>query len=144
MTALSRSARWAALEAVWCEAADAAVRRPLGSVAWQALGSCGARTDLPWTAEPRAIGPWDAESMRSVCRACPVLKDCAAYVDSSGVCAGWWAGTNRDPDYAEPARPGWVPTRSGRDGRNNCGANALQGLLPLALNKADAAGGDAA
>lgn len=127
MTALSRSARWAALESVWCEAA-AASARPLGGVPWQSLGSCGARTDLPWIAEPADIGPWDAESMRAVCRTCPVLADCTSYVETSGVCAGWWGGTNRDPAYTEPARPGWVPVRARR-----AQTNAQQGLLPLPL-----------
>lgn len=88
MTRLSRSARWAALEAVWCEAASASTRHPLGSVAWQALGSCGARTDLPWTADPERIGPWEAESMRTLCKACPVATDCAVYADTSEVSAG--------------------------------------------------------
>ncbi|MFC7596295.1 WhiB family transcriptional regulator [Terrabacter sp. GCM10028922] len=136
MTALSRSARWAALEAVWCEAAAASARHPLGSVPWQSLGSCGSRTDLPWIGEPDEIGPWDAESMRSVCRACPVLADCAAYVQDANVSAGWWAGTHRDPTYIEPARPGWVPVRT----RRSC-VDAQQGLLPLPLAPA---GGDAA
>lgn len=126
MTALSRSARWAALESVWCEAATASTRHPLGSVAWQTLGSCGARTDLPWTAEPEHVGPWDAESMRGLCTACPVLADCAAYADTSGVSAGWWAGTNRDPAYTEPARPGWVKASGASDGQP-----AWQGVLPL-------------
>jgi hypothetical protein len=126
MTALSRPARWAALEDVWCQAADAAARRPLGSVPWQSLGSCGARTDLPWTAEPDDIGPWDAENMRALCRACPVLTDCATHVESSDVCAGWWAGTNRDPDYSEPPRPGWVKAPGTADGQP-----AWQGLLPI-------------
>ena len=126
MTALTRSARWAALESVWCEAANASTRHPLGSLAWQALGSCAARTDLPWTADPEHIGPWEAESMRGLCTACPVLADCAAYVESSRVCAGWWAGTNRDPDYTAPARPGWVKAPGTSDEQP-----AWQGVLPL-------------
>jgi len=144
MTGLSRSARWAALEAAWCEAA-AVSARPLGGVPWQSLGSCGARTDLPWIGEPEEIGPWDAELMRSVCRACPVLDDCAAYVDDADVCAGWWAGTHRDPAYTEPARPGWVPVRTHR-ARARVDV-VLQGLLPLPLTTAGpgvTAGGDAA
>src|SRR5829696_205053 len=105
MTALSRTARWAALEDVWVQAADTLSRRTLGAVAWQSLGSCGARTDLPWIAEPEQIGPWEAESMRAFCKGCPVLADCAAYVEQAQPSAGWWAGTNRDPGYTEPARP---------------------------------------
>lgn len=126
MTALSRPARWAALEAGWCQAADAAARHPLGSLAWQSLGSCGARTDLPWTAEPDEIGPWDAESMRALCTACPVLTQCAAHVDTSGVCAGWWAGTNRDPKYTESVRPGWVKAPGATENQP-----AWQGVLPI-------------
>lgn len=126
MSPLSRSARWAALEAVWCQVADAAARRTLGSMAWQALGSCGARADLPWTAEPAEIGPWDAESMRALCTSCAVFADCASYVEASDVCAGWWAGTNRDPDYTEPARPGWVKAPGAIDDQP-----AWQGVLPL-------------
>jgi hypothetical protein len=126
MSAPSRSARWAALESVWCEAALAAARHPLGSVPWQALGTCGARTDLPWTAEPADIGPRDAESMRALCRSCPVVTECAAYVETSGVCAGWWAGTNRDPDYTEPARPGWVKAPG-----TTAEQPAWQGVLPI-------------
>lgn len=126
MSALTRSARWAALEAVWCQVAAASARRSLGSVAWQTLGSCGARTDLPWTAEPADIGPWDAESMRTLCMACSVLSECAAYFDTSGVCAGWWAGTNRDPDYVAPPVPRWVKAAGATDEHP-----AWQGVLPI-------------
>ncbi|MFC7596407.1 WhiB family transcriptional regulator [Terrabacter sp. GCM10028922] len=93
---------------------------------WQSLGSCGARTDLPWIGEPEEVGPWDAESMRSVCRACPVLAECAAYVDDANVCAGWWAGTHRDPAYVAPVRPGWVRAPGASEA-----APAWQGVLPL-------------
>lgn len=136
MTALSRSARWAALEDAWVQAAATSARRTLGAVAWQALGACGTRTELPWTAEPDQVGPWDAESMRALCKDCPVLADCAAYVEDTAVCAGWWAGTNRDPSYTPPARPGWVPVRA----RHSRG-EAQQGLLPLPIASP---GGDAA
>jgi|JI102314A2RNA_FD_contig_31_9505283_length_2105_multi_3_in_0_out_0_2 hypothetical protein len=134
MSTLTRPERWAALAAVWVDAVAASVVHPLGSVSWQALGSCGARAELPWTAEPDQVGPWDAESMRSLCRACPARAECAAYVAQADVCAGWWAGTNRDPDFVEPARPSWVPVRSPR-----ARGDVEQGLLPLTLPSGDAA-----
>lgn len=74
MSTLTRPERWAALEAVWVDAVAASSVHPLGSVSWQSLGSCGARAELLWTAEPEQVGPWDAESMRSLCKACPVRR----------------------------------------------------------------------
>jgi len=102
--------------------------------------------------------------MRHLCLGCPVLADCAAYVEQAHPSAGWWAGTNRDPAYAEPARPGWVPVGTSRTDRARRAPSAssrsdldlLQGLLPLPLtaagpapaagsaNAVGAVGGDAA
>jgi hypothetical protein len=126
MGSLTRAERWQALEAVWCEAADVAARHAMGAIAWQSLGACGARTDLPWTAEPEDVGPWDAEAMRSVCAECPVLAECSAYVDRAAVVAGWWAGSHQDPDYVPPAEPGWVTVRGLAED-----VEAWQGVLPL-------------
>ncbi|GAA6526903.1 hypothetical protein IDVR_26990 [Intrasporangium sp. DVR] len=56
---LNRSAR---LGQVFEEAADTAARHPLGALAWQTLAACGARADLPWTADQ--VGPWEAEPAR--------------------------------------------------------------------------------
>lgn len=126
MTRLTQARRWAALEAVWCGAADTAARQAMGGVVWQALGACGARSDLPWTAEPEHLTPWDAETMRVLCARCPVLTDCAAYVEEAHVTAGWWAGTHRDPNYVPPAKPGWVHLPQHHDG-----SEAWQGTLPL-------------
>lgn len=126
MSALSGPDRWAALESAWVDAACASDAHPLGSVPWQSLGACGARQDLPWTAEPDQVGPWDAESMRVLCRSCPVLAECTTYAARAKVCAGWWAGSHRDPAYVEPARPGWVPV----------GDDTAQGTLPLRIGPA--------
>lgn len=72
--------------------------------------------------------------MWSLCRSCPVRVECSAYVAQEGVCSGWWAGTNRDPAYVEPARPAWVPVRT-----RGVRSEAEQGLLPLTLPSGDAA-----
>jgi hypothetical protein len=65
--------------------------------------------------------------MRSICAGCPVLTDCAAYVLEARVCAGWWAGQDRDPDAHEPAAPAWVPVTS----RRTALPGVEQGVLPL-------------
>jgi hypothetical protein len=101
---LSRDARAARLASAFEEVAE---RHALGALAWQTLAACGARTDLPWTADE--VGAWDAETMRAVCAGCAVFAECAAYVDQTDVCAGWWAGHDRDPDHTEPCPPAWVP-----------------------------------
>jgi hypothetical protein len=107
-----------------------AARSGLGSAAWRSLAACIARPDLPWTADPEQVGPWDAESMRDVCRACPVRVECAAYADDVEACSGWWAGQHRDPDYVEPPAPSWVAVKIGR---TRIGTGLEQGALPLVL-----------
>lgn len=119
---LNRSAR---LAEVFNEAPDTAARHALGALAWQTLAACGARADLPWTADE--LSTWDAETMRAICCACPVLTECAAYVDQTDVCAGWWAGRDRDPDHTEPPEPAWVPVKHGREVLHD----VEQGVLPL-------------
>jgi hypothetical protein len=119
---LNRSTR---LASAFEEAADTASRHGLGALAWQTLAACGARTDLPWTADDVTV--WDAETMRAICAGCLVLTQCAAYVDQSDVCAGWWAGHDRDPDHAEPQAPAWVPVTVHRHPL----PGVEQGVLPL-------------
>ena len=121
---LNRSAR---LATVFDEAADSAARHALGGLAWQTFAACGARADLPWTAEPGHVGPWDAETMRAICAGCPVLTECTAYVQRADVRAGWWAGYDRDPDHAEPPAPAWVPVTVHRHQL----PGVEQGVLPL-------------
>ena len=65
--------------------------------------------------------------MRGVYAACPILAECAAYVESADVCAGWWAGRDRDPDAHEPPAPDWVPVTRGRSAVEGL----EQGVLPL-------------
>lgn len=60
-------------------------------------------------------------------RRVPVLAECAGYVQSAEVCAGWWAGADRDPDAHEPPAPAWVPVIVQR--RPVPGVE--QGVLPL-------------
>lgn len=118
----NRSAR---LASAFEEAAHTAARHGLGALAWQTLAACGARSDLPWTADE--IGTWDAETMRAICSVCPALAECATYVSQGDVCAGWWAGQDRDPDHAEPPAPAWVPVTVPRHAL----PGVEQGVLPL-------------
>jgi hypothetical protein len=128
MGRLTREQRWAALEKVWDRAAEASMipGRGLGGIAWQALSACGTRADLPWTGDPDRLGPWDVEALRSVCASCPVLAECREFATRTHVTAGWWAGTQRDPGYVAPARPGWVKV-PGTTGDKP----AWQGVLPI-------------
>lgn len=70
---------------------------------WTAAAACARRTDLPWTRDAADVTPWQAETMRVVCRACPVLLDCLAAVDELDVTGGWWAGADRDPHTPDAA-----------------------------------------
>ena len=119
-------ARYAALDQVWTAATVEVARNAYGALAWQARAACGARTDLPWTADPDQVGPWDAETMRTVCAACPVLAECSTYATTNQVTAGWWAGTHRDPTYAPLPRPGWARLATTTEG-----VRVWQGTLPL-------------
>ena len=38
-----------------------------------------------------------AEAMRTVCDACPVERECAAFVQTEGIVSGFWAGRARTP-----------------------------------------------
>lgn len=84
---------------------------------WSASASCAGRLDLPWTTDAADVTAWQAETMRVVCRMCPVVLDCLAAVDELDVTGGWWAGVDRDPN-ASPLAPApewaltWVPVRT--------------------------------
>ena len=65
--------------------------------------------------------------MRGICAGRPVLGECAAFVERADVCAGWWAGRDRDPDHTEPPAPAWVPVTSHRQQL----PGVEQGVLPL-------------
>lgn len=105
----SSRSRWSKVAAGWEQATPVSMTRAHGHVPWQSLGACTTRKDLPWTADPEDINLWEFEVMRSLCGNCPVREQCADFADQSDVCAGWWAGTNRDPAYIGPAVPAWVP-----------------------------------
>ncbi|MGL4744715.1 MAG: WhiB family transcriptional regulator [Dermatophilaceae bacterium] len=114
--------------------ADAA-RSALAGIAWQALGSCGARVDLPWTTDTTDVSVWDAEAMRTVCESCPVRAACDTWATDHDVTGGWWAGKDRDPHAGSAPSPSWVPVTVGA-GKGRRLDHAEQGRFPL--------GGDAA
>ncbi|MGL5930191.1 MAG: WhiB family transcriptional regulator [Dermatophilaceae bacterium] len=103
-----------------------ATRSALAGIAWQTLGSCTARTDLPWTTDTTDISPWDADTMRTVCSSCPVRAACDTYATEHDVTGGWWAGRDRDPDADPAPSPSWVPIKV-KGGR----LDIEQGLLPV-------------
>ena len=80
---------------------------------WTASAACARRTDLPWTRDAADVTPWQAETMRVLCRACPVLLDCLAAVDELDVTGGWWAGADRDPHTPDAATTAATATASG-------------------------------
>ncbi|MGL4178585.1 MAG: hypothetical protein ACRCSN_21205 [Dermatophilaceae bacterium] len=123
---MNRQDRRARLAQALAEIAADTARSALAGVAWRSLGSCGARTDLPWTTDAADVSPWDAETMRATCQACPVLAECTAAAE--GMTGGWWAGHDRDPDAEEPPAVSWVPIRSGR---GHAAPGTAQGVLPL-------------
>ncbi len=53
--------------------------------------------------------------------------ECSSYVKTAKVCAGWWAGADRDPDAHEPAAPAWVPVTVHRQPL----PGVEQGVLPI-------------
>ncbi|MGL5823713.1 MAG: WhiB family transcriptional regulator [Nocardioides sp.] len=105
--------------------------------AWQTQATCATRPDLPWIADPKHLTAWDVEAMTETCAACPVLDECARYVTTAKVRAGWWAGTHRDPAWTPPPRPEWVPVSTGSNRRSRgadageVGKRIEQGILPL-------------
>ncbi len=128
MAELTARQRWAALETVWCTAAEVA-KKNLAATPWQARAACAARPELPWIAEPADLTAWDTVTMAAVCADCPVLAECAAYTTQAAPTAGWWAGTHRDPNYASPEiAPDWVPV--GRPGTPAAG-HVWQGRFRL-------------
>lgn len=69
--------------------------RPLDTT-WIASATCGRLPSLPWTDNPQRVPEVVLEIMRGVCARCPVLEDCAAFVEDGHVTAGFWAGSSRD------------------------------------------------
>ncbi|MCH8611900.1 WhiB family transcriptional regulator [Arsenicicoccus dermatophilus] len=76
---------------------------------WAASAACATRLDLPWLSDHADTTPWDAEAMRGVCAACPVVLDCLAAVHALDITGGWWAGADRDPHaHTADTAPAWA------------------------------------
>lgn len=65
--------------------------------AWTARALCAAFPTMPWVVEPEQRSVAAERALGVVCVACPVSKECAAYVESRDVCSGFWAGMDRTP-----------------------------------------------
>jgi hypothetical protein len=63
--------------------------------AWMARAACTSMPGLPWTTGLHGVPRVLVTIMRETCAACPVLAECAQYVEDARVTAGWWAGANR-------------------------------------------------
>jgi hypothetical protein len=70
-------------------------------------GACTGQTDFPWTTDPEDTTVRQLLVMGGVCRACPVLSDCAGLAKRAKVTAGFWAGRHRDK-ATRTAGPGWA------------------------------------
>ena len=67
-------------------------------VTWMADAACAHRPHLGWIKDPDQVDLAEECTMAVICLRCPVLGDCAAYVDAAGITGGFWAGHHRTPD----------------------------------------------
>jgi hypothetical protein len=72
---------------------------------WSRAALCRRFSRLPWRADPPAVSPWQVESMRTVCEACPVSRECSETAERN-ITSGFWAGRFRDrPVYPRTGEP---------------------------------------
>jgi hypothetical protein len=65
------------------------------SARWFRAALCRRFSHLPWFADAGDMTPAQIESMQTVCEACPVERECAAFVRAEGIDSGFWAGRPR-------------------------------------------------
>lgn len=70
-------------------------RLQLIPTAWMDESACTIRPDQPWLDDDRGLRA--STAMAGICRDCPVLDDCAAYVRDAGIIGGFWASHDRGP-----------------------------------------------
>jgi hypothetical protein len=63
---------------------------------WMRHALCTAFPTLPWIRDAEQVSPAARTSMDLVCRLCPVVDACEAYVRRQAVVSGFWAGEDRD------------------------------------------------
>jgi hypothetical protein len=68
---------------------------------WIRAALCRRFSHLPWLADASQTTPTQVESMRIVCSACPVERECNDYVRLVGITSGFWAGRTRTPADAD-------------------------------------------
>ena len=64
---------------------------------WVRAALCRRFSHLPWLNDASDVTEAQAEAMRTVCEACPVERECSAFVRSEHIVSGFWAGTARTP-----------------------------------------------
>lgn len=87
--------------------------------AWQTDPACLGEAGLPWTED--TISASDRQRMAVVCAGCPVIAQCAALAQGTGVTAGFWAGVRyntggvRAPEPVAPLLdlPWLAPSQAG-------------------------------
>jgi hypothetical protein len=61
---------------------------------WVRAALCRRFSHLPWLNDAD-VTEAQAEAMRTVCGACPVERECSAFVRSESIDSGFWAGKAR-------------------------------------------------
>ena len=64
---------------------------------WVRAALCRRFSHLPWLNDASDVSEAQAAAMRTVCEACPVERECSAFVRSEHIVSGFWAGTARTP-----------------------------------------------
>jgi hypothetical protein len=72
---------------------------------WMRLAVCGVFPELPWLEGEDQVTPAEVAGMRGACRSCGVIEVCQRFVESEGICGGFWAGEFREATSFRQARP---------------------------------------
>ena len=80
-------------------------RQTRAAETWMTRALCVTkRPDLPWVTDADLVDEGDVETMRRVCRLCPVRVACTRHAVVTKATAGFWSGLHRDPLELIPIR----------------------------------------